>query len=100
VIRNVEHIRLKETDRIAAIATELARQGIQVDERQDGLTIHPGQPQPAVIHTYDDHRMAMAFAIAGVASRGISIADPGCVSKTVPRYWELLFPLLGAAVAA
>lgn len=99
-IRNVGHIRLKETDRIAAIAAELRRMGIQVDEQTDGLVIYPGAPQPAVIQTYDDHRMAMAFAITGVRSSGIQIADPGCVSKTVPRYWEILFPLLNAAVPA
>jgi 3-phosphoshikimate 1-carboxyvinyltransferase len=95
-IRNVGHIRLKETDRIAAVAAELGRMGVRVDEQPDGLVIHPGEPQPAVIQTYDDHRMAMSFAITGVRAVGIQIADPGCVSKTVPRYWEILFPLLDA----
>lgn len=100
VIRNIEHIRWKETDRITAVATELTRMGVRVDEREDGLTIYPGAPQPAVIRTYDDHRMAMAFAITGLAAGGLQIADPGCVSKTVPRFWELLFPMLGTPVTA
>ena len=99
-IRNVGHIRLKETDRIAAIATELGRMGIRVDEHTDGLIVYPGQPQPATVRTYDDHRMAMSFAITGVRARGIRIADPDCVSKTVPRYWEILFPLLGVEALA
>lgn len=98
-IRNVEHIRHKETDRISAIATELGKMGIQIDERADGLTIHPGSPEPAVVETYDDHRMAMAFAITGTRAAGIRIQDPGCVSKTVPRFWDILFPLLGGGSA-
>ena len=97
-IRNVAHIRLKETDRIAAIATELSRAGIQVEERGDGLTIYPGKPRPTSIQTYDDHRMAMSFAIMATRTPGMSIADPGCVAKTVPGYWRLLFPLLGAGI--
>jgi 3-phosphoshikimate 1-carboxyvinyltransferase len=94
-IRNVEHIRHKETDRISAITTELRRLGIQVDERPDSLTIYPGSPTGATVETYDDHRMAMAFAVTGTRAPGISIQDPGCVSKTVPRFWDILFPLLG-----
>ena len=93
-IRNVGHIRLKETDRISAVSAELRRMGIQVHESDDSLAIQPGMPQPATIHTYDDHRMAMSFAITGVRAPGIQIADPGCVSKTVPRFWEILLPLL------
>lgn len=99
-IRNVEHIRHKETDRISAIATELGKMGIQVDERADGLTIHPGSPAPAVVETYDDHRLAMAFAITGTRAAGIRIQDPGCVSKTVPGFWDILFPLLGGDSAS
>ncbi|RIK47289.1 MAG: 3-phosphoshikimate 1-carboxyvinyltransferase [Chloroflexi bacterium] len=93
-IRNVRHIRFKETDRIAAVATELRRMAVPVDERDDGLTIYPAQPQPADICTYDDHRMAMSFALTGSKAPGIRIVDPGCVSKTVPGYWDLLLPLL------
>lgn len=95
-IRNVGHIRLKETDRIAAVAAELRRVGIRVDEREDGLTIYPGTPLSATIQTYDDHRMAMSFAVLATRVPGTTIADPGCVAKTVPGFWKLLFPLLGA----
>ncbi|MGE3314183.1 MAG: 3-phosphoshikimate 1-carboxyvinyltransferase [Planctomycetaceae bacterium] len=87
-IRNVAHIRHKETDRIHAVATELRRLGISVDERDDGLTIHPGPLRPATIQTYDDHRMAMSFALVGLKSPGIQIADPGCTVKTYPNYFE------------
>lgn len=94
-IRNIGHIRHKETDRIAALATELGRLGISTEETEDSLTITPGMPRPTVIETYDDHRMAMSFAIAGARAPGIQIAAPGCVAKTVPEYWDILFPILG-----
>ena len=97
-IRNVGHIRLKETDRIHAVVTELRRTGIDVDEQSDGLVVHPGVPSPTVINTYDDHRMAMSFAIMGTQVSGTSIADPSCVAKTVPGYWDILFPLLGVSL--
>lgn len=96
VIRNVRHIRYKETDRLAAVVTELRRLGIDVDESEDGMVIQPGNPRPAVVQTYDDHRMAMSFAILGARAGGIRIADPACVSKTVPGFWDLLLPLLGS----
>ncbi len=86
-IRNVAHIRLKETDRLAALSAELERAGIRVDERADGLTIHPGMPQPVTIHTYDDHRMAMSFAVLGLRTPGIIIRDPDCVAKTFPQFF-------------
>ncbi len=95
-IRNIAHIRLKETDRLTAIATELGRMSIATDETADSITIYPGQPQPATVHTYDDHRIAMSFAITAVRAPGILIADPGCVRKTVPRFWDILFDLIGA----
>lgn len=88
VIRNVAHIRHKETDRIAAVTTELRRLGLQVEEREDGLTIHPGPVQPAVIETYDDHRMAMSFALIGLKHPGIQIAHPECTTKTYPDYFS------------
>ncbi|WP_437206990.1 3-phosphoshikimate 1-carboxyvinyltransferase [Planctomicrobium sp. SH664] len=86
-IRNVAHMRLKETDRVAAVVTELNRCGIRTEEHDDGMTIHPGNPQPALVHTYDDHRMAMSFALLGLRAPGISIADPGCTSKTYPQFF-------------
>jgi 3-phosphoshikimate 1-carboxyvinyltransferase len=87
-IRNVAHIRHKETDRISAVATELRRLGIGVDEHPDGLTIHPGPILPATIATYDDHRMAMSFALIGLKVPGIHIADPECTAKTYPRFFD------------
>lgn len=89
-ITGIGFIRGKETDRIAAVVTELRRCGIDAEELPDGLRIHPGSPQPATVATYDDHRMAMSFALLGLRSPGISIADPGCVAKTFPGYWDAL----------
>jgi len=87
-IRNVAHIRYKETDRISALSTELRKLGATVDEHPDGLVIiPPEQLTPARIVTYDDHRMAMSFALAGLKSPGVTILDPGCVAKTYPGFW-------------
>ena len=87
-VRNVAHIRHKETDRIAAVATEVRKLGAQVVEHDDGLEIVPGQLVPATIDTYNDHRMAMSFAIAGLNLPGVTIRDPGCVAKTYPRFFN------------
>lgn len=87
-ISNVSHIRHKETDRIAALATELRKLGAEVKESEDGLEITPGKLSPAAIDTYNDHRMAMSFAIAGLNSPGIVICNPGCTSKTYPDYFS------------
>ncbi len=90
-ISGIEHIRFKETDRISAVTNELRRIGVRVDERPDGLKIYPAKDiQPAEIETYDDHRMAMSFAITGLKAPGISIKNPGCVSKTFPNFWQKL----------
>jgi 3-phosphoshikimate 1-carboxyvinyltransferase len=90
-IENVAHIRHKETDRLRAVATELMRLGVRVDERADGLMIYPAaRIRPATVQTYDDHRMAMAFALIGLRAPGVVIADPGCVAKTFPDYFERL----------
>ena len=94
-IRNVGHIRHKETDRLAAIATELKRMGIQVEETEDSITIYPGEIQPATIETYDDHRMAMSFALVGLKVPGIVIADPDCTVKTYPHFFDDLERLCG-----
>lgn len=95
-IRNVANLRIKETDRIAALATELTRLGARVDARPDGLMVHPpARIMPAEIHTYDDHRMAMSFAVAGLAGDGIVIQDAGCVSKSFPDFFEVLGGLGG-----
>lgn len=87
-IRNVAHMRHKETDRVAALVAELTRLGLRAEEHDDGLTIHPGPMRSAVIRTYDDHRMAMSFAILGLRHPGVQIADPGCTSKTYPSFFS------------
>ncbi|MDE7272629.1 MAG: 3-phosphoshikimate 1-carboxyvinyltransferase [Lachnospiraceae bacterium] len=89
-IENIGHIRLQESDRIHAIVTELTRLGISCEEEPDAITIHPGMPVPAVVQTYDDHRMAMAFALIGLRTEGIEIADPMCCRKTFENYFEVL----------
>jgi 3-phosphoshikimate 1-carboxyvinyltransferase len=90
-IRGIAFIRAKETDRVHAVCTELSRLGVRVDEREDGMTIYPCDDlRPATIQTYNDHRMAMAFSLIGLRARGITIENPGCVSKTFPNYFEVL----------
>jgi 3-phosphoshikimate 1-carboxyvinyltransferase len=90
-IRGIASARVKETDRVHATCTELARLGVQVDEHEDGMTIHPcGSFQPATVQTYNDHRMAMAFSLIGLCVPGITIENPACVSKTFPNYFEVL----------
>lgn len=99
-IRNVGHIRHKETDRVAAVAAELRKLGADVDEKPDGLLIIPPAPgglKPAAIKTYDDHRMAMSFALAGLKVPGVTILDPGCVAKTYPGFWDDLAAVRTAA---
>ncbi len=86
-IRNVAHIRHKETDRLAALATELRRVGAGVDEFADGLTITPRPLHGAEIETYNDHRMAMSMALIGLKVPGIIIKNPGCVAKTYPGFF-------------
>ncbi|MDE5824096.1 MAG: 3-phosphoshikimate 1-carboxyvinyltransferase, partial [Lachnospiraceae bacterium] len=89
-IENIGHIRLQESDRIHAIVTELVRLGVSCEEKSDAITIHPGIPKPAVVQTYEDHRMAMAFALVGLRVEGIEIADPMCCRKTFEDYFEVL----------
>ena len=89
-VTGIGFIRKKETDRVAAVVTELQRMGIDAVEEDDGFLIQPGTPQPAAIQTYHDHRMAMSFAITGLMTPGIDITDPGCVDKTFPTYWDVL----------
>jgi 3-phosphoshikimate 1-carboxyvinyltransferase len=86
-IRNVAHIRHKETDRLAALAAELRRVGAGVEEFADGLTITPAPLHDAVIETYNDHRMAMSMALIGLRVPGIVIRNPGCVAKTYPDFF-------------
>jgi 3-phosphoshikimate 1-carboxyvinyltransferase len=88
-IHNIANLRLKECDRINAAARELERLGVTVDEGPDYLVVHPnGSLRPAQIQTYDDHRVAMSFAILGLISDGIEIEDPACVAKSFPSFWD------------
>ena len=90
LITGVEHMRWKETDRIRAMATQLAAMGADLDENRDGLLIRPSRLVAAQVATYDDHRMAMSLAIAGLANQGVTIEDPACTSKTFPNFFEVL----------
>ncbi|NNJ27668.1 3-phosphoshikimate 1-carboxyvinyltransferase [Alienimonas chondri] len=87
-VTGIAHARHKETDRVAAVVTELRKLGQTCEEHADGFTIYPAPVTPATVHTYDDHRMAMSFALIGLRAPGVQIADPGCVAKTYPRFWE------------
>jgi 3-phosphoshikimate 1-carboxyvinyltransferase len=90
-VRNIAHSRFQECDRIHAVCTEMQRLGVQVDETPDGFTIYPASHfSPATIQTYHDHRVAMSFALLGLRVPGIIIADPGCVAKTFPDFWQRL----------
>jgi 3-phosphoshikimate 1-carboxyvinyltransferase len=89
-VRGIAFIRGKETDRIGDVVRELRRCGIEADEEADGFVVRPGTPRPARVATYDDHRMAMSFALLGLRVPGIEIADPGCVAKTFPGFWDAL----------
>jgi 3-phosphoshikimate 1-carboxyvinyltransferase len=90
-IRGIGFIRAKETDRVRAVCTELARLGVDVEENPDGMVIRPCKNfRPDVVHTYNDHRMAMAFALIGLRSPRIRIENPACVSKTFPNYFDVL----------
>jgi 3-phosphoshikimate 1-carboxyvinyltransferase len=89
-IRGVAHSRMQECDRVSASVAELRRLGQEVEEFPDGLRVTPRPIRPAVVQTYHDHRMAMAFALVGLREAGITIADPACTRKTFPDYWQRL----------
>ena len=90
VISNVAHLRIKESNRLAALVAELNRTGIEAQEMPEGIVIQGGKMRSAKIETYNDHRMAMSFAIAGLATSGIEISDKKCVDKSFPGFWEEL----------
>lgn len=100
VVRNVAHLRLKESDRLAALATELGGLGVPVRERADGLEIEgcwaavEPSTEARTVHSHDDHRIAMAAALVGLRRPGISIAQPGVVDKSYPGFWSDLRELL------
>ncbi len=89
-VTGIGFIARKETDRIRAVVEQLSARGIEAHRIDDGFVIHPGTPRPGVVATYDDHRMAMSFALLGLVHPGIEIADPHCVAKTFPDYFAVL----------
>lgn len=89
-IRGVRSLRVKETERVFALRRELGKMGIETADTHDTLTIYGGNPQPAVIETYNDHRMAMAFAIARRKLPDLVIEHPEVVKKTFPTFWDVL----------
>jgi 3-phosphoshikimate 1-carboxyvinyltransferase len=88
VIGNVGHLRIKESDRLQTVAEGLQRLGVRADEGRDSLTIKGGSPVGALIDPHDDHRIAMSFAVAGLVTRGVGIADETCVDKSFPEFWD------------
>lgn len=89
-ICDIAHLRIKESDRLAALECELRRLGAGAEATDSSLRIEPARPVPTVVETYDDHRMAMSFALAGLAAPGIAIRDPACVAKTWPGFFDAL----------
>lgn len=90
-ISNVANLRIKETDRLAALEAELTKFGAEVELRPDGLTIHPPRHvTPATVETYDDHRMALSFAVVGLRIDGVIIREAGCVAKSYPTFFDEL----------
>ncbi|MDA1010948.1 MAG: 3-phosphoshikimate 1-carboxyvinyltransferase [Chloroflexi bacterium] len=94
-VRGVAQTHYEESDRPVAAATELRRMGIKVEDEWDSVTIHPGVPQPASIETYEDHRIAMSFAVTGLRTPGIRITNPGTTAKTFPEYFDVLREITG-----
>ncbi|MDH4365136.1 MAG: 3-phosphoshikimate 1-carboxyvinyltransferase, partial [Acidimicrobiia bacterium] len=89
-VRGIGFIRHKETDRVGAVVTELQRLGIGARRLADGFVVEPGVPRPGRVATYDDHRMAMSFALLGLVHPGITVENPDCVAKTFPRFFTVL----------
>ena len=97
-IVNIANLRVKESDRLATVSSELRRLGATVEARPDSLLIQPGwSAQPATIETHNDHRIAMSFAISGLARGNVTIADERVVSKSYPRFWKTLDEVVAAA---
>ncbi len=96
-ITGVPHLKVKESDRIAAVAGEINRLGGDATPLPDGLRIEPRPLHGARVETWSDHRMVMAFAVAGLRVPGVAIADPGCVSKSFPDFWEAFDRLTSGA---
>lgn len=95
VVRNVAHLRIKESNRLEALVKELRKVGVQAGETEDGIVIEGGRPRGAEIETYNDHRIAMSFAMLGLVVRGIRIRDRECVRKSFSGFWEEMRKLYG-----
>jgi 3-phosphoshikimate 1-carboxyvinyltransferase len=95
VITNVAHLRIKESDRLRAIAEGLEKMNVQVEEEEDRLSIRGGNPRGALITCHNDHRIAMSFAVAGLVAEGVLIEDEMCVNKSFPQFWETFEQLYG-----
>jgi 3-phosphoshikimate 1-carboxyvinyltransferase len=100
-IVNVANLRVKESDRLATVTSELRRLGATVEERPDSLLIQPGwSSEPVTVATHNDHRIAMAFAVAGLARGNVTIADEQVVSKSYPRFWKTLDEVVAASLTS
>ncbi len=99
LIKNVGHLRLKESDRISAVSGELAKMGVRVEAGEDWIKVKGGRARGAEIETHNDHRLAMSFAVAGLAVPGVKIKGEGCVAKSFPGFWETLGKLYGRETA-
>ncbi len=89
VIKNVAHLKSKESDRLSATVTELKKMGIDATCTANALVVKGGKPKGAIIDTYNDHRIAMSFAMAGLNVPGVCIRNEGCVEKSFPAFWQV-----------
>jgi 3-phosphoshikimate 1-carboxyvinyltransferase len=89
VIKNVAHLKSKESDRLTATVTELKKMGIEAACTENALLVRGGKPKGSIIDTYNDHRIAMSFAIAGLNVPGVCIRNEGCVEKSFPAFWQV-----------
>ncbi len=96
-IRNVANIRIKECDRLMAMVSELRRLGQEVEHGDDWLRIIPRPLVPATVECYNDHRIAMSFGVLGALTGSVAIADPDCVAKTYPGFWDDLRTCYGTS---
>jgi 3-phosphoshikimate 1-carboxyvinyltransferase len=89
LIKNVAHLKSKESDRLSATVTELQKMGIDATCTANALVVEGGKPKGAIIDTYNDHRIAMSFAIAGLKVPGVCIRNEGCIEKSFPAFWQV-----------
>jgi 3-phosphoshikimate 1-carboxyvinyltransferase len=89
-IRNVAHLRFKESDRLGTLAEQLRMLGAEITVLDDGLDIHPGPLHGAQLDPHEDHRLAMMFGLIGLRVPGVVVEDPDCVRKSYPRFWDEL----------